>query len=1216
MTSPPSNDNGQTSEYMQLDPVAHFLRYPERDLGMTTVHMANRWIMNDLSSNEPELVNMDIPYNAAIERLFLELLYNAADCAEDSRAMNIDPGHIRVDMTHDTIRIRNYGKPISCGFQPNTNDGRGNLIRKPEFIFGHLLTSSRYSSKSRKVGGKFGIGAKAANICSVYFKVKICNADEGVCYTQVWRNNLWRDADCKPMKDLPEEAKPKIVPWGTVGMKSHGRPSCTEITYTVDFARFYDDDVQFEFAGQRQYTPDILRSFAKHCADVSATANIVVIFNGTEINCTSDGQNPGILKYAHLYYPKLTLRGMYGPKHVLLQTEDSICLLLDTPNQGNTVSFVNSVINEEGGVHVDAWRDACFKPILSHLKDKIKGVGTGANSSLIKLKEIADHISMILMCRLTNPKYKSQTKDKVASPKPIVALRFPDGTNVAIDAIFKWDAVKRMEEIIRGRLSNLSKKSDGKKNKYANVPNLTDAVEAAGPNSMQCYLIITEGKGAKNVAEKGIVDECTGALPIKGKLLNVGTCREDQYANNEEIKAIKEALGLREGTDYSTDSAMNTLRYGGGVIILSDQDVDGMHIRGLIINFFRIKFPSLLRRGYVKIMETSLLRVPYRVGKKTKTLLFYYQKEYNDWIKGVGEDISNEEREKRSSIVPSYYKGLGSSEDSEVLEAFALGRYVTFKWDEKAEDLMSIAFDKGKEDERKDWISSWDPNACMGAYAGIFPQDTVSHFVLNQLCEFSYTNVQRTIPSVVDGLKECQRKVLTVMMDISKKKKVSQIKGMVSDKMHYRYGDEALYRTIVGLGNYCVGTNNFPLIKANGQYDSRMGEVAAPDRYIFASKAKILEYLIRKEDTCILEWKYDGSDRIEPTRYYPIMPLFALNGIRAIGSGYSSDSPSYHPISLFQYIVWWLKVKEGLISTILDDKSYEAPPLLVPWFRNYQGEIERVGTKWYSIGKYEVIKSKKHLKDIMVTEIPVMHTIKTYTAKLDELKEKPITKNWTGTGKDAKCPSWIKEYTIRPSNMKWKQGDETYIEILPRIEIAGPLCATALECGPLRALGLIEKISDSNVVLLDGDGHPHQYAMDGNDGSTQSTAITRAIDAFCEIRYDAYVRRRKAMMAQWKEKIEHLELKRKYIGDVIDQRIKFHTDSGKAKTEAILIGEIESMGYSKEFLDISHRMTTEQGIAKIDHEVAGFKGKIAEYRKTSPSALWYKELEELYGKLQ
>lgn len=213
--------------------------------------------------------------------------------------------------------------------------------------------------------------------------------------------------------------------------------------------------------------------------------------------------------------------------------------------------------------------------------------------------------------------------------------------------------------------------------------------------------------------------------------------------------------------------------------------------------------------------------------------------------------------------------------------------------------------------------------------------------------------------------------------------------------------------------------------------------------------------------------------------------------------------------------------------------------------------------------------------------------------------------NWTGTGK---CPNYIESYKDEPCNVKYKYKGKTYIEILPHFTIEGAVCGQ-LEGGYLRSLGLIEKISDTNIVLLDKDGRPHQYRYDDdNDGG--GSAITCAIDAYCAVRYDAYVQRRRKMIHIWEAQIKHLNLKKSFIQEIIDGKISF-----KDKSKSQIVAEIGDR-YPEEFLKISMLTLTLDGITHIDKEIADIKEKWDDYRKSSPAQLWIRELGELEKHLE
>lgn len=1081
----------------------HVLLRPGMYIGDTHVRSMKKLLLRGDSIREEEIV-----YNQGLERIFLEVLYNAADNCERSVRDGVDPGTISVIVKNGTVVVKNFGNPFPIGEEV---DG----MYAPERALGMLRSGSNFETTNRSLSGTNGVGSTITNIFSTVFDVKVFNHIEKKKMHIQWKNNM-----VLSKKEIDE----------------YDGPSYTKISFIADFSKFYDSDTEFECMGIRSYSNDMIDSYAKHCIDVALTSSVPVIFNNRVFNISD------IHTYAQYIWPNIS-----NMKTMDIDTDDTRCLLIDTTS-GRSLSFVNGIYVTGGGVHVDAWQKAVTKPILPILKK----LGLNARSAY---KNVFKYLSMILVSRYKNIEFSEQIKDKLISPTP-------DIPPLSTTSLSKWDGIITMAKRIKAiasTLDNVTKKNDGKKCSMAKVEGLSDAEDAGGPNSHNCTLYIVEGKSAKGMAVKVIDGKTEGALPIRGKLINVSKCDKEDYEKNEEIRLLNKVLGLKEETDYS-GSNFSQLRYG-RVVTMTDADCDGQHIIGLIYNFFRKRYPSLITRGYLSVMRTPLIRVV--AGRRR--LVFYSGPEYRSWV------------EKNPSLkhTAAYYKGLSSNDDEEALEAIQLARIVEYKWDEYAEENMAMAFDKGSEDERKEWLLSWNPSLGTSSYAEKHDEDSISHFIYQELCEFSHTNVQRSIPSLVDGLKQSQRKIITVVMKMKEKLKVSQLKGQVSSKMHYKYGEESLYHSIVNMGDYHVGSNNIPLIKAHGQYNSRQGHVAGKDRYIYAAPSKVLPLIFRKEDSVILEYRHDEGDKIEPYHYYPIIPLFSINSTDGIGSGFAMSIPAHSPLDIIKYIIWWLKRKEGDTSQ---------PPELRPYWNNYKGKIYKKGDGWYSEGSYTEIESRKKIKDIRISELPVTTTIDSYLKKLEHMIQ----------ASDRKI-----EYKSSAKKFTYKYKGDQRIEVVPNIIISGFIPLTD---DPLKELGLVEKIPVDSVVLLDHNSIPKIYSND----------LYSALSDFCSHRYDAYNRRMNTLIKIWEEQIDILEKKKRYIRDVIDGTLSFRTDNNKPKKKQVLIQEVIDRGYPEDFLKISILSISEEGIDTIDNEIEGFVSKVNKYKSSTPSSLWKEELKDLH----
>jgi DNA topoisomerase-2 len=197
-----------------------------------------------------------------------------------------------------------------------------------------------------------------------------------------------------------------------------------------------------------------------------------------------------------------------------------------------------------------------------------------------------------------------------------------------------------------------AKKTDGTKSKnIRGIPKLIDANWAGTEKSSQCMIILCEGDSAKAGIVSGLSSEDRnniGVYPLKGKLLNVRGESVKKIGENKEISEIKKILGLVTGESYTSLADVNKkLRYG-KVLFMTDQDLDGSHIKGLCINLFHSEWPSLaLIPGFIGFMNTPILKA----RKGVQELVFYNDGEYEDW----------KEANDAKGWKIKYYKGLGTS---------------------------------------------------------------------------------------------------------------------------------------------------------------------------------------------------------------------------------------------------------------------------------------------------------------------------------------------------------------------------------------------------------------------------------------------------------------------------------------------------------------------------------------------------------------------------
>jgi DNA topoisomerase-2 len=423
-------------------------------------------------------------------------------------------------------------------------------------------------------------------------------------------------------------------------------------------------------------------------------------------------------------------------------------------------------------------------------------------------------------------------------------------------------------------------------------------------------------------------------------------------------------------------------------MIMTDQDHDGSHIKGLIFNIFQSMWHELYEiSGFLTSMLTPIIKATNSRG--TEIIEFYNMSDYERW----GEtDIA-----KNGSWKIKYYKGLGTSNDQEAKEYFKNMKKITYKYDKDADEVIDLAFNKKRADDRKDWLANYDKDNVLD-YTNL--EVDFKTFVDKDLIHFSNRDLQRSINHICDGLKESTRKILFACFKrklYTNEIKVAQLSGYVSEVSAYHHGENSLQQAIVGMAQIYVGTNNINLLSPNGQFGSRCqgGQDASSARYIFTLLSKLTKLIFKEEDNNILNYQDDDGQQIEPEFYIPVIPMILVNGGIGIGTGYSTNIPQFNPteiIAACKFICRAIKLAELNGDTEEDmDNIYETIEILeiddlVPYYLGFNGTIKKTENNSYiSKGIYKWIDNET----LEITELP----IGTWTEDYKEFLENMITNN-------------------------------------------------------------------------------------------------------------------------------------------------------------------------------------------------------------------------------
>jgi len=893
----------------KLTHIEHILKRPDSYVGPVELGSEPYWILNG-----EKFEKKNLKYSPALLKIFDEILVNAID-RNSMYPKNVTQISVTIDKETGSVTIENNGPLGGIGVRMHEKEGLWN----PELTFGHLLTSTNYDdSKKRIVGGRNGYGAKLTNIYSSDFSIVIKDHESKQTYSQQWSNNM---TTCD---------KPKIK-------KHSGATSSVSITFVPDWKRF----------GMSTMDDTIYKIFQKRVwdANICTSSNCKVKFNGDVL------PKQNFDAYAKMHE---------GVENVSMVTTDrwSVCIG-PSENGMEQVSFVNGICTTKGGTHVDYVASHVAAGIIEDMAKKIK----------LKPQQVKNAFTIFVKATLENPTFSSQVKSECTLKAQDFGSKFEPPKNF-VKNVLKTGIADELTALSKFKEMKELKKTDGaRKSKITGIPKLDDANKAGTAQSGKCTLIVTEGDSAKTLAVAGLSvvgRDHYGVFPLRGKCKNVRDSSVAQLTSNQEFNDLKKILGLQQGKEYTS---VSELRYG-RLMIMTDADNDGSHIKGLILNMIHYFWPSLLKLNFVVSMVTPIIKATK--GSDTKS--FYTDSAFRTWY-GTG----------KVGWKIKYYKGLGTSTSAEAREYFKKIQDLTVKFDvdTMTDDSIVLAFDKKKADARKSWLlenTAKDADQLEVPYGNVKQLD-ISDFVHKDLVNFSLADLKRSIAHMADGLKPSQRKVLysCFQKNLKDEMKVAQLAAYVAEKSAYHHGEVSLAETIVKLANDYTGSNNINLLEPCGQFGTRLmgGKDASQTRYIFTKLTKEARKLFDPKDDAILNYLDDDGRSIEPDFYMPTIPMVLVNGTEGIGTGFSCYVPPFNPKD----------IKENIEKMLCGEELVE----MKPWFRGFKGKVFKdEGGSWIAEGIWRDTGSR-----LKVTELPPGRWTQDYKEYLDTLVEKKTITGYT-----------------------------------------------------------------------------------------------------------------------------------------------------------------------------------------------------------------------------
>ena len=1004
---------------------------------------------------------------------------------------------VTIDKENNSISVKNGGKGIPIEIHKEYN------IYVPQLIFGNLLTSSNYNDDIKKTtGGRNGYGAKLTNIFSKKFIVETADKKNGKIYKQIFSNNMLKVTE-------PE-------------IKKYNKEDFTCITFQPDLQKFKMDKLD----------NDIISLFIKRVYDMSGVTpkSVNVYYNEEKINIRN------FQDYISMY-----------TNAIKDEDEEDAIIYYEQPNerweigmslsesQFQQVSFVNSISTSKGGTHVNYVTDKIVQKILEVIQKKNKTLN-------IKPQHVKQHIWIFVNCLIENPAFDSQTKETLTTKKDEFGSSF-DLSDKYVKQILNSGIIERCLRYAKTREEERClKKLNGKNKKSVRllgIEKLDDANLAGTRNSDKCTLILTEGDSAKSLAMAGIEvvgRDTFGCFPLRGKMLNVREAPPNKIAKNQEVQYLMKILGIRIGENY-TD--VKNLRYG-SIMIMTDQDVDGSHIKGLIINFIHTFWPSLIKiNGFLKQFITPIIKA----SKGNEIYSFYTLPEYKQWVEKRNKNIKG--------FKIKYYKGLGTSTSKEAQEYFSnIDKHrIYFDYTNDIDDeSIDMAFNKKKTEERKNWLMKFDPNSPPLD----LDIDKISYqeFINRELVLFSLYDNQRSIPSLCDGLKPSERKILygCFKRNLKDEVKVAQLIGYISEHSAYHHGEQSLASTIVGMSQNYVGTNNINLLMPIGQFGTRNlgGKDCASARYIYTSLNKVTRHIFNSNDFPLMNYIVEEGQKIEPNYYLPIIPMILVNGTEGIGTGWSTNVPCFNPREIIQNLK--NKLNGGNFTK------------MHPWYKGFTGDIiedSKKGNGSYIVnGKY--YWDEKDPNVLHIIEIPLKKWTRDYKNFLQGFmgieviedkdndkkgKKGKGKKNKNNDGNEEKSKEKKKKPIILEDIKQNHSNNKVHFEIkfLPEFTEKYKENDALL----IKTFGLQSTLSLTNMVLFDQNGKIKRY-----------TSIEEILNIFYDLRLELYDKRKVYMLSILKKDLGILSNKVRFIKAVISEELIL-----KNKKRAILVNELLDSGY-------------------------------------------------------
>nr|WP_315442643.1 DNA topoisomerase (ATP-hydrolyzing) subunit B [uncultured Treponema sp.] len=549
------------------------------------------------------------------------LVYEVVDnCIDEAMAGYCDTILVVLEK-NDTVRVEDNGRGIPVDIHPEEG------VSALELVLTRLHAGGKFDKGSYKVsGGLHGVGVSVVNALSTNMEAIVCR--DGFEYVQKFARG---------------------EPLGPVTKRGETQKRGTTIRWTADPTIFTETTT---------YNFDVLAVRLRELAFLNNTISITLrderLSTPKEVTFAFDGGISHFVRYLNESKQVLPKEPIYfdGEK------SDVVVELAMQYNDGykeNVLSFVNDINTREGGTHLEGFKTALTRVMNEFLKKNAKLSKKMEKEEKLMGEDVRAGLTAVLSVKVPEPQFEGQTKTKLGNSdvRSIVdtfinekLTLFFEQNPTEIDKILEKAVGEATARIAARKAKEATRRKSGL-DSFGLPGKLADC---SSKDPEKCEVYIVEGDSAGGSAKKGRDSKTQAILPLWGKMLNVEKTRLDKVLNNEKLQPIIATLGTGIGEDFNLDK----IRYH-KIIIMADADVDGSHIRTLLLTFFFRYMPELIEHGYVYLAMPPL----YKISYNKKEWYVYDDSERDSILNEIGRNVSP---------AVQRYKGLGEMDGTQLWE--------------------------------------------------------------------------------------------------------------------------------------------------------------------------------------------------------------------------------------------------------------------------------------------------------------------------------------------------------------------------------------------------------------------------------------------------------------------------------------------------------------------------------------------------------------------